>query len=146
MRQVHTVFTNRDELSAVLAQRRADLSRAKSDLDRRKSLGKTGAVSAEEISHAQESVNAAQQATRFIPFILVPSTGCLLSGVRNAPNRTRAIIAHQERTVRCRRNSDWPAPNAFVIHHKAGQKIFIFARRVPRLVERDTNQLIARSG
>ena len=62
VRQVHTVFTSRDELSAVLAQRRADFSRARSDLDRRKSLGKTGAVSAEEISHAQDAVDAAQQA------------------------------------------------------------------------------------
>jgi membrane fusion protein, multidrug efflux system len=62
VRQVRTVFTSHDELRAVLAQRRADLSRAQSDLDRRKSLGKSGAVSAEEISHAQETVNAAQQA------------------------------------------------------------------------------------
>ena len=35
VRQVHTVFTSRDELSAVLAQRRADLSRAQTDLARR---------------------------------------------------------------------------------------------------------------
>ena len=62
VRQVHTVFTSRDELSAVLAQRHADFSRARSDLDRRKSLGETGAVSAEEISHAQDAVDAAQQA------------------------------------------------------------------------------------
>jgi membrane fusion protein (multidrug efflux system) len=56
------VFTNRDELSAVLAQRRADLDRARVDLERRSSLGKSGAVSAEEISHAQETLDAAQQA------------------------------------------------------------------------------------
>ena len=62
VRQVHTVFTNRDELSAVLAQRRADLDRARVDLERRNSLGKSGAVSAEEISHAQETLDAAQQA------------------------------------------------------------------------------------
>jgi membrane fusion protein (multidrug efflux system) len=62
VRQVHTVFTSRDELNAVLAQRRADLSRAQTDLTRRKSLGQSGAVSEEEISHAQESVDAAQQA------------------------------------------------------------------------------------
>ena len=62
VRQVHTVFTNRDELSAVRAQRRADLDRARVDLERRNSLGKSGAVSAEEISHAQETLDAAQQA------------------------------------------------------------------------------------
>jgi membrane fusion protein, multidrug efflux system len=62
VRQVHTVFTSRDELSAVLAQRRADFSRARSDLERRKSLGESGAVSGEEISHARDAVDAAQQA------------------------------------------------------------------------------------
>jgi membrane fusion protein (multidrug efflux system) len=62
VRQVHTVFTNRDELNAVLAQRRADLNRARADLERRKSLGKSGAVSAEEISHAEETLAAARQA------------------------------------------------------------------------------------
>src|SRR3569833_1418923 len=59
VRQVRTVFTSRDELSAALAQRRADLSRARTDLERRKSLGKSGAVSAEEISHAQDAFDAA---------------------------------------------------------------------------------------
>jgi membrane fusion protein (multidrug efflux system) len=62
VRQVHTVFTSRDELSAVLAQRRADLDKARLDLERRKKLGNSGAVSAEEISHAQQAVNAAEQA------------------------------------------------------------------------------------
>jgi membrane fusion protein (multidrug efflux system) len=62
VRQVHTVFTSRDELSAVLAQRHADFSRARSDLERRKSLGESGAVSGEEISHARDAVDAAQQA------------------------------------------------------------------------------------
>src|ERR1700748_2618589 len=42
VRQVHTVFTNRDELTAVLAQRRADLDRARTDLERRESPGKSG--------------------------------------------------------------------------------------------------------
>jgi membrane fusion protein (multidrug efflux system) len=62
VRQVRTVFTSRDELQAVLAQRRADLNRAQVDLKRRNSLGQSGAVSAEEISHAQDAVNTAQQA------------------------------------------------------------------------------------
>jgi membrane fusion protein, multidrug efflux system len=62
VRQVHTVFTSRDELGAVLAQRRADLDRARLDLDRRKRLSNSGAVSAEEISHARQTVNAAEQA------------------------------------------------------------------------------------
>jgi membrane fusion protein, multidrug efflux system len=60
VRQTRTVFANRDQLEAVVAQRRADLSRAQSDLDRRKDLTKTGAVSAEELSHARDALSAAR--------------------------------------------------------------------------------------
>jgi membrane fusion protein (multidrug efflux system) len=62
VRQVHTVFANRDELSALVAQRRADLDRADADLARRRGLTASGAVSAEELGHAQDSVNAARDA------------------------------------------------------------------------------------
>ena len=60
VRQTRTVFANRDQLDAVVAQRRADLSKAQSDLDRRKDLTKSGAVSAEELSHAQDALSAAR--------------------------------------------------------------------------------------
>ncbi|HUA88061.1 MAG TPA: biotin/lipoyl-binding protein, partial [Steroidobacteraceae bacterium] len=38
VRQTRTVFANRDQLQAVVSQRRADLSRAQADFDRRKNL------------------------------------------------------------------------------------------------------------
>jgi membrane fusion protein (multidrug efflux system) len=60
VRQTRTVFANRDQLEAVVAQRRADLSKAQSDLDRRKDLTNSGAVSAEELSHAQDALSAAR--------------------------------------------------------------------------------------
>ena len=60
VRQTRTVFATRDQLDAVVAQRRADLSKAQSDLDRRKDLTKSGAVSAEELSHAQDTLSAAR--------------------------------------------------------------------------------------
>ncbi len=60
VRQTRTVFANRDQLEAVVAQRRADLSKAKSDLERRKDLTKSGAVSAEELSHAQDTFSGAR--------------------------------------------------------------------------------------
>ena len=60
VRQTRTVFANRDQLEAVLAQRRADLNKAQSDLDRRKGLTSTGAVSAEELSHARDALSAAR--------------------------------------------------------------------------------------
>ena len=61
-RQTHTVFDNRDELSAVVAQRRADLERAQADFQRRKDLTTSGAVSGEELAHARDTLNAAREA------------------------------------------------------------------------------------
>ena len=62
VRQTHTVFANRDQLQAVVGQRRADFAKAQADFDRRKNLTKSGAVSGEELSHAQDALNAARDA------------------------------------------------------------------------------------
>jgi membrane fusion protein (multidrug efflux system) len=62
VRQVHTVFASRDQLTAVVSQRRADFDRAQSDLTRRRGLTASGAVSGEELGHAQDAVNAARDA------------------------------------------------------------------------------------
>jgi membrane fusion protein, multidrug efflux system len=62
VRQTRTVFANRDQLAAVAAQRRADLDRALADFNRRKDVAATGAVSAEELGHARDALNAARDA------------------------------------------------------------------------------------
>ncbi len=62
VRQTRTVFANRDQLAAVAAQRRADLDRALADFNRRKDVAATGAVSAEELGHARDALNAAREA------------------------------------------------------------------------------------
>jgi membrane fusion protein, multidrug efflux system len=62
VRQTHTVFANRDQLRAVVAERRADLGRAQSDFDRRRNLAASGAVSGEELGHAQDALQAARDA------------------------------------------------------------------------------------
>jgi membrane fusion protein (multidrug efflux system) len=62
VRQTRTVFANRDQLRAVVNQRRADLARAQADFDRRKNLAVTGAVSGEELGHAQDTLTAARDA------------------------------------------------------------------------------------
>ena len=106
VRQVRTVFTSRDELSAVLAQRRADLSRARNDLERRKSLGKSGAVSAEEISHAQDAFNAAQQALIAAEKSLAGGTALLgRTGVSDNPDVQAAATAVQRAWLALRRTS-----------------------------------------
>jgi membrane fusion protein (multidrug efflux system) len=121
VRQVHTVFTSRDELSAVLAQRRADLSRARSDLDRRKSLGESGAVSAEEISHAQDAVDAAQQA--FIAAEQNLAGGVALlgrTGVSDNPDVQVAANAVENAWIALRRTSIH-APVSGYIARRAAQ-------------------------
>src|SRR5215472_15076319 len=62
VRQTRTVFANRDQLTAVVSQRQADLARAESDFNRRKNLAASGAVSGEELGHARDALNAARDA------------------------------------------------------------------------------------
>jgi membrane fusion protein, multidrug efflux system len=100
------VFTSRDELRAILAQRHADLTRAQSDLDRRKSLGKSGAVSAEEISHAQETVNGAQQALIAAEKSLAGGTALLgRTGVSDNPDVQAAANAVERAWLTLQRTS-----------------------------------------
>jgi membrane fusion protein (multidrug efflux system) len=106
VRQVRTVFTSRDELQAVLAQRRADLNRAQLDLRRRKNLGKSGAVSAEEISHAQDTVDAAQQALIAAEKNLAGGTALLgRTGVSDNPDVQVAARAVERAWLTLRRTS-----------------------------------------
>ncbi len=62
VRQVHTVFANRDQLEAVMAQRRSDLNKAQQDFDRRKDLVASGAVSTEELAHIRDALSTARDA------------------------------------------------------------------------------------
>ena len=69
VRQVRTLYVNNGSFTAQIAQRQAevakaknDLSRAQSDLKRRQALTGNGAVSKEELSHAQSQVDVAQSA------------------------------------------------------------------------------------
>jgi membrane fusion protein, multidrug efflux system len=127
VRQVRTVFTSRDELSAVLAQRRADLSRAQSDLDRRKNLGRSGAVSTEEISHSQEAVDAARQALIAAEKNLAGGTALLgRTGVSDNPDVQIAATAVERAWLALRRTA---------IHAPVSGYI---ARRPAQLGERTT--------
>ena len=60
VRQVSTLYVNNDYYAANIAQRGSDLARVQDDLKRRVAVANTGAVSAEDVSHAQEAVAAAQ--------------------------------------------------------------------------------------
>ncbi|ANB72318.1 EmrA/EmrK family multidrug efflux transporter periplasmic adaptor subunit [Paraburkholderia phytofirmans] len=60
VRQVRGLFADDNQYQAQVAQRQSDLSRAQDDLKRRMTIAQTGAVSAEEISHARDAVKSAQ--------------------------------------------------------------------------------------
>ncbi len=62
VRQVSTLYVNNDFYAANVAQKQSDLARAQDDLRRRQAVAGTGAVSAEDIAHARDTVTAAQAA------------------------------------------------------------------------------------
>ncbi|CAB3784908.1 efflux RND transporter periplasmic adaptor subunit [Pararobbsia alpina] len=62
VRQVRTLYVNNNAYQADVTQREADLARAQDDYKRRMSVAQTGAVSLEEISHAQDAVKVAKAA------------------------------------------------------------------------------------
>jgi len=62
VRQVSSLYVNNDLYAANVAQRQSDLVRAQDDLRRRQAVADTGAVSAEDISHARDNVAAARAA------------------------------------------------------------------------------------
>jgi membrane fusion protein (multidrug efflux system) len=87
VRQTRTVFANRDQLLAVVGQRRADLNRAQADFDRRKNLAATGAVSGEELGHARDELKAAQDALTAAQKNLAASTALVgRTGVADNPD------------------------------------------------------------
>ena len=97
VRQVHTVFANRDELRALVAQRRADLGRAQADLARRRTVAASGAVSTEELGHAQDAVKAAEDALTAAEHNLAAGTALVgRTGVSDNPD-VRAAATQVER-------------------------------------------------
>jgi len=62
VRQVRVQFSNAGQFRANLALRAADLARAEADLARRRSLAGSGAVSGEDIHHAEDAVRTARAA------------------------------------------------------------------------------------
>lgn len=59
VRQVRTLYVNNNTYEAQVAQRETQLAQAQDDLRRRQAVAATGAVSGEEIAHAQDAVKDA---------------------------------------------------------------------------------------
>jgi membrane fusion protein (multidrug efflux system) len=60
VREVRNLFATTEQLQAAVDVRQSDLAAARNDLGRREQLGKSGAVSGEELQHARDAVRAAQ--------------------------------------------------------------------------------------
>lgn len=97
VREVRTLYTAQAQSGANLAMRESELARAKDDLSRRKALAGSGAVSNEEIRHAENAVAAAQAAVDAAKEQLA-SGRALVEGtsVANHPNVQRAAARVQE--------------------------------------------------
>jgi membrane fusion protein, multidrug efflux system len=62
VREVRNLFATTAQLEAAVQVRQTDLAQARADLARREQLGKSGAVSGEELQHARDAEKAAQSA------------------------------------------------------------------------------------
>jgi membrane fusion protein, multidrug efflux system len=62
VRKVRGLYSTVSGAQAQLAVQRVNLQKAQADYNRRRDLAKTGAISAEELSHARDALNAAQNA------------------------------------------------------------------------------------
>jgi membrane fusion protein (multidrug efflux system) len=97
VREVRTLYASQAQASANVALREAELARAKDDLARRKGLSGSGAVSAEEIRHAETAVSSAEAAVTAAKEQLA-SDRALTEGttVAQHPNVQRAAAQLQE--------------------------------------------------
>src|SRR5215469_12202937 len=97
VRQTRTVFATRDQLQAVVDQRRADFARAQADFNRRRNLAASGAVSGEELAHAQDTLKAARDALVAAQKNLAASSALVgRTGVADNPD-VRAAATQVER-------------------------------------------------
>jgi membrane fusion protein (multidrug efflux system) len=74
VRQVRGLYSNVDGIKAQLAAQRAEVKRAQDNYTRRRNLAAGGAISQEELSHAQDDLTSAQNALANIQQQLVTST------------------------------------------------------------------------
>ena len=110
VRQVHTVYANRDQLEAVVAQRRGELNKAQLDVDRRKDLVASGAVSSEELAHVRETLNTARDALTAAEKNL--AAGVALVGQTDVTNNpdVQAAAAQVQRAYLARQRTSIRAP------------------------------------
>ncbi|MFA7278556.1 MAG: HlyD family efflux transporter periplasmic adaptor subunit [Sterolibacterium sp.] len=97
VREVRTLYTTQSQSAAVLTQRQAELARTEDDLTHRRNLAGTGAVSGEELRHAEASLNVARAAVTAAREQLASGRALTEgSSVRDHPNVMRAAARLHE--------------------------------------------------
>jgi len=126
VRQIRQQFRSVDEANAVISQRKTDLLRAQNDLNRRAQLAGSDAMSAEDLTHAKETVEAAKDALTLAEKQLasarVPTEGTTL---KQQPSVLRARAAYVQAYLAAQRN-DIPAPvDGFIARRsvQVGQRV-----------------------
>jgi membrane fusion protein, multidrug efflux system len=115
VRQVRTVYANRGQGTAVVAQRRADLDRAQADFNRRKNLAASGAVSSEELGHARDALNAARDALTAAQKSLAASNALVgRTSVSDNPDVQAAATAVENAWLNLQRTSVRSPVNGYV--------------------------------
>lgn len=108
VRDVRVMFAGRDQLTAELAVRQAELARAQSDVQRREGLSARGLVPREELDHARDALNSAEAELKAAQESLA-ATRARIDGttIANHPNVARAAanvkdayLAVQRTTIR----------------------------------------------
>src|ERR1700742_2812703 len=106
VREVRNLFATTAQLQAADAVRQTDLATAENDLARRAQLGKSGAVSGEELQHARDAAKAAQNALLAAQQQLVANRARIDNttledhpDVRNAAAAVRNAYLNYARTV-----------------------------------------------
>jgi membrane fusion protein (multidrug efflux system) len=126
VRTIRQQHRSAEEAAAVVAQRKTELDRSKGDLERRKQLAGSDALSAEDLAHAKEAVAAASDALtvaeKQLASARVPLEG---TNLRHQPSVLRARAAYVQAYLAVQRN-EIPAPvDGFVARRsvQVGQRV-----------------------
>lgn len=126
VREVRTLYAAQAQSGANVTVREAELARAKDDLARRKALAGSGAVSSEEIHHAENAVAAAQAALEAAREQLA-SGRALTEGtnVASHPNVRRAAARVQEAMLAQARSTIYAAVSGEIAKRnvQVGQRV-----------------------
>jgi membrane fusion protein, multidrug efflux system len=106
VREIRNLFVRSSQLKAAIAAREVDVTRARTDLERREKLGRSGAVSSEDVQHAREAFRGAQAALDEVrqqlagnQALIDGTTVATHPNVQNAAAQLRTAYLDYQRTV-----------------------------------------------